>query len=613
MQTLLNNRYQVIRTLGSGGFGETFLAEDTQMPSHRRCVIKQLKPIQNNPQIYQLVQERFQREAAILEDLDQGSDQIPSLYAYFQSEGKFYVVQEWIDGDTLAAKIEQQGILSESTVREILVSLLPVLDYVHSKRIIHRDIKPDNIILRHRDGKPVLIDFGAVRESMGTVVNSQGNPTSSIVIGTPGYMSSEQAAGRPVYSSDLYSLGMTAIYLLTGKQPQEMETDPRTGEIIWKQYASHISPIFKTVIDQAIAYHPRDRYPTAKDMLAALQTGAVTFPASTSRVSPSASPQPVNPTNPRKNIFVGSLIGGGLVFIAGMIGFAINNNQQSVVPSPPLPTTAVADNSDNSSSANTTPEPSLLNPSPTENPPDPPTSTPVGRPYLGVRMVTMTPEIRDKINSEFNLNLTADSGVLLVEIVPNSPASSGGLRVGDVVRSINNQTVNTVEELQKLVANSRINIPLPITVERNGETIQITVVPSEQPTQPQTNKQIEQPSSPEATRSRVAPETAIQNYYDYLNRGEYQTAWNQLSLQHQSNTESHPNGFSSFTEWWEQVTDINFQNFTNSQENNKTAIVEAQLSYTIKTTGQRISGTRRFSLIWDSSSQRWLIDKIERV
>lgn len=83
--TLLNNRYRIIQTLGSGGFGDTFLAEDTQMPSQRRCVIKQLKPITNNPQIYQLVQQRFQREAAILEELGEENPQIPRLYAYLES------------------------------------------------------------------------------------------------------------------------------------------------------------------------------------------------------------------------------------------------------------------------------------------------------------------------------------------------------------------------------------------------------------------------------------------------------------------------------------------------------------------------------------------------
>ncbi|MDZ8052933.1 MAG: protein kinase domain-containing protein [Aulosira sp. ZfuVER01] len=359
MQTLLNNRYQVIQTLGGGGFGETFLAEDTQMPSKRRCVIKQLKPIHNNPQIYQLVQERFQREAAILEDLGGSTDQIPSLYAYFQSEGQFYVVQEWVEGQTLTVKLQQQGLLSESAVRDILVNLLPVLEYIHTKRIIHRDIKPDNIILRYRDNKPVLIDFGAVRETMGTVVNSQGLPTSSIVIGTPGYMPSEQAMGRPVFSSDLYSLGMTAIYLLTGKQPPELETDPRSGEIIWSKHALSVSPTFAGVIDRAIAYHPRDRFASAREMLQALQIGANTFPPTvpyqhppvvntpvpptqytvpvspglahqqnTIPVSPGPSHQPPNPAdNGQKGIFIASLVAGGLIGSAIVIGFALNNKQ----------------------------------------------------------------------------------------------------------------------------------------------------------------------------------------------------------------------------------------------------------------------------------------------
>lgn len=169
---LLNDRYQVIRTLGAGGFGETYLAEDTYMPSKCCCVVKQLRPIHNNPQIYQLVQERFQREAAILEELGGANDQIPALYAYFCSGGQFYLVQDWIEGDTLTGKVQKQGLFSESAVQELFMNLLPVLDYVHSRHIVHRDIKPDNIIVRHRDGKPVLIDFGAVRESMGTVVNS---------------------------------------------------------------------------------------------------------------------------------------------------------------------------------------------------------------------------------------------------------------------------------------------------------------------------------------------------------------------------------------------------------------------------------------------------------
>lgn len=278
IQMLLNNRYQIIRTLGSGGFGDTFLAEDTQMPSQRRCVIKQLKLIEHNPQVYQLVRERFGREAAILEELGGLSEQIPTLYAYFHLEEKFYLVQEWVEGDTLSTVVREQGLFSESRVKELLISILPVLEFVHGKRIVHRDIKPDNIILR-RDGKPVLIDFGAVRETMATAVNSQGSLTRSIVIGTPGYMPSEQAAGRAVYSSDLYSLGLTVVYLLSGKSPQILETDSQTGEIIWESEVGNITSPLKAIINKAIAYHPRERYSTALEMLEDLQLGATPFPA----------------------------------------------------------------------------------------------------------------------------------------------------------------------------------------------------------------------------------------------------------------------------------------------------------------------------------------------
>ncbi|WP_066374946.1 protein kinase domain-containing protein [Anabaena sp. CA = ATCC 33047] len=333
---LLNDRYQVIRTLGSGGFGETYLAEDSYMPSKRRCVVKQLRPIQNNPQIYDIVKDRFQREAAILEELGSATDQIPQLYAYFSADEQFYLVQEFIEGDTLTKKVQQQGLMSVNAVEELLVNLLPILEYVHSKHIIHRDIKPDNIILRYSDGKPVLIDFGAVRESMGTVMNSQGNATSSIVIGTPGYMPSEQAAGRPVYSSDLYSLGLTAIYLLTGMQPQQLATDSQTGEIIWRNYVNEISPAMASVIERAIAYHPRDRYPTARAMLEALQSTIYSIPPTQVGVPPTLTKVPVTTPpktsgNNQKAILLGGLIAGGLIGSSVIIGQVLTNSPQTTV------------------------------------------------------------------------------------------------------------------------------------------------------------------------------------------------------------------------------------------------------------------------------------------
>ena len=287
---LLNNRYRILKTLGRGGFGETYLTEDTHMPSGRKCVLKQLKPIVKNPKTPLWMKERFQREAAILEELGEGSDQIPQLYAYFSEDDKFYLVQEWIEGLTLDQYWSQEGNLHRDEIRQILLELLPVLDYVHSCRIIHRDIKPENIILRQGDQKPFLIDFGAVKEAIATEVNEDSSSGYSASIGTPGYMASEQAAGRPIYSSDLYSLGLTMIFLLTGKSPHELETDPRNGEIIWLEHAANIDANLKAIINKAIKFHPRDRFTTAQDMLNALLAEETDISANPTGVTLNVSP-----------------------------------------------------------------------------------------------------------------------------------------------------------------------------------------------------------------------------------------------------------------------------------------------------------------------------------
>ncbi len=265
--TLVSNRYRVVRELGKGGFGTTSLVEDTQLPSGRRCVLKELMPVESSAEIYTLVKQRFEREAVILEELGNLTLQIPSLYAYFAENNKFYLVQEYVEGETIAQRVQSQGVMSDAAVREWVMGLLPVLAVVHDRKIIHRDIKPDNIILRSRDHKPVLIDFGAVRETMGTLITPNGQSTQSIVIGTPGFMASEQAAGRAVFASDLYSLGLTAIYALTGKIPQELPTDLTTGNVQWRQYAPSVSAGLAAVIDRAIAPMSRDRCQTSGQML----------------------------------------------------------------------------------------------------------------------------------------------------------------------------------------------------------------------------------------------------------------------------------------------------------------------------------------------------------
>jgi len=366
---LLNNRYRVLETLGSGGFGDTFLAEDIHMPSRRRCVIKQLKALAHNSKAYKLVQERFQREAAVLEALGEAHDQIPRLYAYFSEAEKFYLVQEWIRGNTFTTQVRQGKKFTEIEVRELLISLLKVLEYVHSRRIIHRDIKPDNIIIRQRDGVPVLIDFGAVKEAMSTVVTNSGTPhPASIIIGTPGYMSSEQSAGHPTYSSDLYSLGLTAIFLLTGKIPQLFHTDERTGEILWREEAPPLYSNLGIVLDKAIRFHPRDRFLGVRQMLDALQSypssptvatvpispgvpstgnnGTVATvpispgdspPANNGSVSTIKGPSPVTvkQNDSYKAVLKGGLIGGGILLIGVAFASGFNKflNPSTTVPS----------------------------------------------------------------------------------------------------------------------------------------------------------------------------------------------------------------------------------------------------------------------------------------
>lgn len=274
---LLNNRYKVIKVIGAGGFGETFLASDNHIPSRRYCAIKQLKTTIQNPQTYQLVQKRFEREAVALELLGACCDQIPTLYAYFSDNNQFYIVQEFIHGQTLANQIEAKGALDEIAVTQIIVSTLNVLDYIHSKGIIHRDIKPDNIIIRSSDRKPVLIDLGAIKETIRSTTTNSRHFTSSLIIGTPGYMASEQAIGRPVYATDIYSLGLTAIYLLTGKTPQELSCDQQTGEIIWQHYAPSISSHLAKVLTTAIKPNAGERFSTASKMLHALRASTSNF------------------------------------------------------------------------------------------------------------------------------------------------------------------------------------------------------------------------------------------------------------------------------------------------------------------------------------------------
>lgn len=246
------------------------------MPSVRQVVIKKLKPVNHNNVSLEFIETLFEKEAKVLEELGQNCSQIPTLYAFFRENEEFYLVQEYIEGKSLA----ELGIIHPNQCESILSSLLNTLKYVHGKNIIHRDVKPENIILRETDRLPVLIDFGAVKESMGAVQLSSGSTVSSVIVGTRGFIPPEQSTGRTVFSSDLYALSLTMIYSLTGKYPIEFPSNNITGELDWQSYIPNLPLNLKTVLEKASKIDLTQRYPTSQAMYEALhlsQANTVTF------------------------------------------------------------------------------------------------------------------------------------------------------------------------------------------------------------------------------------------------------------------------------------------------------------------------------------------------
>lgn len=267
---LLRDRYRVMQTLGQGGFGATFLAIDESLPGHPNCVIKQLRPTATAPHVLEMARELFKREAETLGKIG-NHPQVPRLLDYFEANQEFYLVQEYVSGFTLQQIIKQGTTFSEAAVKQFLSEILPVLEYIHQNKVIHRDIKPANIIRRAQDLKLVLIDFGAVKYQNQQQNSNASEQTAftSYAIGTPGFAPPEQMAMRPVPASDIYALGVTCIYLLTGKSPKDMDYDPNTGELLWKQQV-HISQHFCEVLEKMLEVSVKRRYQTAQAIFNAL-------------------------------------------------------------------------------------------------------------------------------------------------------------------------------------------------------------------------------------------------------------------------------------------------------------------------------------------------------
>ncbi|WAL61850.1 protein kinase domain-containing protein [Thermocoleostomius sinensis] len=267
---LLGGRYKVINQLGAGGFGQTFLAEDLHLPGHPRCVIKQLKPQFSSAQGLETAKRLFDTEAKVLYQLGD-HDQIPRLLAHFEHNQEFYLAQELIVGAPLSEELINGQPWTEEQVVALAKDMLTVLSFVHQQGVIHRDIKPQNLIRRSRDGRVVLIDFGAVKQASIQLADADAGPTKTISIGTQGYMPSEQIAGSPRFSSDIYAVGKICIQALIGVAPRHLQDDPHTGEVRWRYLAPHVSCEFAEFLEQMVRYDFRARFSTAIDALSALE------------------------------------------------------------------------------------------------------------------------------------------------------------------------------------------------------------------------------------------------------------------------------------------------------------------------------------------------------
>ena len=264
----LRDRYRALRVLGRGGFGTTFLAEDEGLPGHPTCVIKQIQPVSTAPDAMQQSRLLFEREANTLGKVGQ-HPQIPRLLDSFELAQNFYLIQEYVNGLTLYQEVRRSGPLDEAKVKTVLQEMLPILGYLHQQKVIHRDIKPANLIRRSIDDRLVLIDFGVVKDqgSQTTISNLKENEVlTAFAVASPGFSPLEQIAKRPVYASDIYSLGMTCLYLLTGKVPGDLDYNQATGELNWPEHIQ-TSKSFQAVLKKMLAVSVSDRYQSVAEVI----------------------------------------------------------------------------------------------------------------------------------------------------------------------------------------------------------------------------------------------------------------------------------------------------------------------------------------------------------
>ncbi|TVQ45680.1 MAG: hypothetical protein EA365_07400 [Gloeocapsa sp. DLM2.Bin57] len=276
----LKDRYIAVRLIAQGGFGRTFLAIDLDIPSQPLCVIKQFLPDILNPSEIHKAKQLFEQEAQQLDKLGQ-HPQIPQLLAHVEQEDHLYLIQEFIDGDNLATELAKQGSFSETDIKQLLESILPVLAFIHKHNVIHRDIKPENIIRRKSDYQLVLVDFGAAKLATKTLLAKTGT-----IIGTPGYTAPEQALGKPTFASDIYSLGVTCLHLLTQIDTLDL-FDANENDWVWQDYlTTPVSPQLRNILNKMVAMALKKRYQSPTEILQDLTLVKPPIPTVTKPITP---------------------------------------------------------------------------------------------------------------------------------------------------------------------------------------------------------------------------------------------------------------------------------------------------------------------------------------
>ncbi|RMG05877.1 MAG: serine/threonine protein kinase [Cyanobacteria bacterium J055] len=309
----LSHRYQILEPLGRGSFGQTYIAEDTHLPGHPRCVVKQLKPISIEPHVLQEARRRFDAEATMLHELC-SHEQIPRLLDRFECNGEFYLVLELIDGHPLSRELVGGQQLSESYALSLLENILTPLAFVHQHNVIHRDIKPSHLIRRERDGKIFIIDFGAVKQ----IVDPLETTKLTIVVGTPEYMSIEQWQGRPKLSSDIYAVGTICIQALTGLDSKQLARlfEEENGTVWWQ--GIQVSSALRDVLNKMVRSNYQERYSSAVEALEAVrQLSRVPPPP----LPPSTLTSPVPSRSPRRSINWRWGMGIGVALLFGLGSF----------------------------------------------------------------------------------------------------------------------------------------------------------------------------------------------------------------------------------------------------------------------------------------------------